>query len=258
MWEVQDILTGRHLAAKSVIAPSEPSHEKCPEVLQEQNIMQALRNPGHPNVISLHYVYPTDDGHYLVMDLGGPSLRSILQTEKPFSAPEVARLMRQLISGIAYMQRLSIQHYDITPDNLLWDGECLKICDFGRATVQRIRQEEVLFEYMPPETLSGGCSHNVDIWSAACVMVELLLGKKLVPRQQLNRSNSHTPLSRNDRNRMMLKQVKTAFRHIEHCAGTEAAQLFRNMTRPLKSRATPEAALAHPFLTATSPGPVAD
>ncbi len=253
VWEVQDILTGCHLAAKSVLAMPDENHA---EIIQEQNIMQTLSNPGHPNIISLHYTYPTVDCHYLIMDLGGPSLRSILQTGKRFSAKEVACLMRQLISGIAYMQRHAIQHYDITPDNLLWDGHCLKICDFGRATAQGTRQEEVLFEYMPPEILSGDNSHNVDCWSVACVMVELLLGKKLITRQQLNRSNSHIPLSRHDRNRMMLKQVKTAYRDIEHCAGKEAAQLFRCIIRPLKSRVTPEAALAHPFLAATSPGPM--
>ncbi len=251
VWEVQDIFTGRYLAAKSVrvMADDEPL-----EAMQEQHIMQALSNPGHPNIISLHYTCQTVDCHYLIMDMGGPSLRSILNTGKHFSAPEVACLMRQLLSGIAYMQKHAIQHYDITPDNLLWDGQCLKICDFGRATTQGTRQEEVLFEYMPPEILSGDNSHNVDSWSAACVMVELLLGKKLITRQQLNRSNSDIPLSRSDRNRMMLKQVKTAYRDIELCAGQEAAQLFRSMTGPLKSRVTPEVALAHPFLAAISPG----
>ena len=252
---MQEILTGYQLAAKSVLAMHD---EKHPERMQEQNIMQTLSNPGHPNIISLHYTCTTVDDHYLIMDLGGPSLRSILQTGKRFSAEEVACLMRQLLSGIAYMQRHAIQHYDITPDNLLWDGDCLKICDFGRATAQGTRQEEVLFEYMPPEILSGNDSHNVDSWSAACVMVELLLGKKLMTRQQLNRSNSLIPLSRHDRNRMMLKQVKIAYRDITHCAGKEAAQLFRSMARPLKSRVTPGVALAHPFLAATSPRPTAN
>ena len=247
--EIREFGTDRRLAAKFASADASRQAALHAEIQNELDIMGILSKPGHPNLTTLQGTLSENNVTYLLMDLGGPSLSSHLAAGKQFTPAQVASLMKQLISGIGYMRSHAIQHNDIRADNLLYDGKVLKICDFGRATKMGILQPTVVLNYMPPEVLSECRSNNLDMWSAACLMVELLLGEQLITRQQLNvNDNNHTPLSRGDRNQMIRRQIAKAAQRIEACAGKDAALLFRGMTRPMKSRITPEEALKSPFL----------
>jgi serine/threonine protein kinase len=90
-------------------------------------------------------------------------------------------------------------HRDIKPQNLLIDPTChvLKVCDFGSA--KKYDETEVNKSvsyicsryYRAPELMFGARSYNtsIDIWSAACVIAELILGEPLfkgeLPHSQL-------------------------------------------------------------------------
>ncbi|OQX38332.1 MAG: hypothetical protein B0D91_04365 [Oceanospirillales bacterium LUC14_002_19_P2] len=247
--EIREFGTDRRLAAKFASADASRQAALHAEIQNELDIMGILSKSGHPNLTTLQGTLSENNVTYLLMDLGGPSLSSHLAAGKQFTPAQVASLMKQLISGIGYMRSHSIQHNDIRADNLLYDGNVLKICDFGRATKMGILLPTVVLNYMPPEVLSECRSNNLDMWSSACLMVELLLGEQLITRQQLNvNDNNHTPLSRGDRNQMIRRQIAKAAQRIEACAGKDAALLFRGMTKPMKSRITPEEALKSPFL----------
>lgn len=94
----------------------------------------------------------------------------------------------QLLHGLAYLHRSGLVHRDIKPSNLLLNCKELelKICDFGMARLKVEGEgtaEGVLTEYVasrwyrPPEGLLGisTCSESIDMWSAGCVMAELIL-----------------------------------------------------------------------------------
>jgi len=75
-------------------------------------------------------------------------------------------------------------HRDIKPANLLVDPTChiLKICDFGSAKhVDRVNGSIAYITsryYRAPELVFGNNKYDqaIDIWSAGCVIAELLLG----------------------------------------------------------------------------------
>ncbi|MCI05721.1 putative serine/threonine-protein kinase [Trifolium medium] len=81
-------------------------------------------------------------------------------------------------------------HRDIKGSNLLLDNNGnLKIGDFGLATHfqpsqgQPLTSRVVTLWYRPPELLLGATDYGVavDLWSAGCILAELLAGKPIMP-----------------------------------------------------------------------------
>lgn len=94
----------------------------------------------------------------------------------------------QLFSSLHYLHSRKIIHRDLKPANLLITSTCdLKLADFGLS--RRIgtivdthyTNHVVTFWYRPPEILLGCTQYGpeVDIWSAGCILGELLCGSAL-------------------------------------------------------------------------------
>lgn len=103
--------------------------------------------------------------------------------------------MLQLLDGLDYMHNHFIVHRDLKVSNLLMtDYGCVKIADFGLARKFSIPNGQmtprvVTLWYRAPELLFGSKYQTtaIDIWSAACILGELLLHKPLLPgRTELN------------------------------------------------------------------------
>nr|CUU97403.1 protein kinase shaggy [Hymenolepis microstoma] len=94
-----------------------------------------------------------------------------------------------MIRGLAYVHNKNICHRDIKPQNLLVNPETgvLKICDFGSTKVLVPGEPNVSYicsrYYRAPELIFGATQYTVriDMWSAGCVIGELLLGRPLFP-----------------------------------------------------------------------------
>ncbi len=91
----------------------------------------------------------------------------------------------QLFRGLAYCHSRKVCHRDIKPENLLVDSisGVLKIADFGCGAEIRGPGETHTFYigtriFRAPELLLGSDSYEykVDVWSAAIVMTEMILG----------------------------------------------------------------------------------
>ncbi|VDM69727.1 unnamed protein product [Strongylus vulgaris] len=95
----------------------------------------------------------------------------------------------QMFNGLQYLCQLQIMHRDIKPVNILVDHlqGLLKIGDFGSAKVVRPGMSSTPYQvtrfYRPPELLLGSENYNwtVDIWSAGCVLGEMVKGNVLFP-----------------------------------------------------------------------------
>lgn len=77
-------------------------------------------------------------------------------------------------------------HRDLKPKNILINENCdLKICDFGLARVEEHKMTGYVSVryYRAPEIMLNWQNYDkaIDIWSAGCIMAEMLTSKPLFP-----------------------------------------------------------------------------
>lgn len=127
----------------------------------------------------------------------------------PFAPGQVKWYMKQLFLGLALLQspKNNILHRDLKNANLLVSNRGdLKIADFGlarEAVVGKAGGDEgvrdsgpgrknplmtnrvITLWYRPPELLMGADQYGkeVDMWSAGCIMAEIMCGRPLFPGQ---------------------------------------------------------------------------
>ncbi|XXG67487.1 hypothetical protein AAC387_Pa06g0826 [Persea americana] len=96
----------------------------------------------------------------------------------------------QIFRGLAYIHSVpGVCHRDVKPQNLLVDPltHQLKLCDFGSAKILVKGEANISYicsrYYRAPELIFGATEYttSIDIWSAGCVLAELLLGQPLFP-----------------------------------------------------------------------------
>ncbi|XP_060967157.1 probable serine/threonine-protein kinase At1g54610 [Cannabis sativa] len=189
VYKARDLLSGKIVALKKVRFDNlEPESVK----FMAREIL-VLRKLDHPNVLkleglatsrmscSLYLVF-----EYMEHDLAGLAARSGVK----FTEPQIKCYMKQLLSGLEHCHNNGVLHRDIKGSNLLLNNEgILKIADFGLATFydpnhrQPMTSRVVTLWYRPPELLLGATMYGVgiDLWSAGCILAELLAGKPIMP-----------------------------------------------------------------------------
>ena len=118
----------------------------------------------------------------------------INQSDQVLTEPHIKCLMKQLLEALKAMHSLGVYHRDIKPGNILVNQDCqLRITDFGFArhlSAGNEEQEAPLTEYVvtrwyrAPELLlapSTAYSEAVDMWSAGCILGEMIGRKPLFP-----------------------------------------------------------------------------
>nr|AID23644.1 glycogen synthase kinase-3beta [Hofstenia miamia] len=173
------------------------------KVLQDKRFknreLQIMRQLDHYNVIKLLYFFYSSgekkDEVYLnlVCEYVPENLyrvaRQYSKSKQTIPLFNIKLYMYQLFRSLHYIHCLQICHRDIKPQNLLLNPETgvLKLCDFGSAKRLQAGEPNVSYicsrYYRAPELIFGATDYtcSIDIWSAGCVMAELLLGQPIFP-----------------------------------------------------------------------------
>ncbi len=158
-----------------------PSNEKM--LKEEIHILGSVR---HPHILQMHDLYETKEGVFIVTDLcRGGELFDRLVEKVHYNELDARHLMRQILSGVAYLHDSGIIHRDLKPENILLrnadEPSEIVISDFG---LSRFMPSDTLLmtacgspQYVSPEVLLGkGYNAAVDVWSCGVIAYCLLAG----------------------------------------------------------------------------------
>src|SRR5215471_1542656 len=146
----------------------------------------------HPNIVPLLSAGQAGASLYYTMPLvDGESLRQRIDRERPMDLGNVARILEEVASALAYAHGENIIHRDIKPENVMFFHDRAVVLDFGIGKALMSAQREDSDgritaagvslgtpTYIAPEQASGDPSldHRADIYALGVVAYEMITG----------------------------------------------------------------------------------
>lgn len=156
--------------------------------VREIKLLQSLK---HPTIVNLQEVMVEKNDCFMVFEYLSHDLTGLLNHPTFKLEPAHKKhLAKQLFEGLDYLHRRGVLHRDIKAANILVSKEGqLKLADFGLARFYAKRRQldytnrVITIWYRSPELLLGETQYGpaVDIWSAACVLVEIFTRHAIFP-----------------------------------------------------------------------------
>ncbi|KAI0897835.1 Pkinase-domain-containing protein [Annulohypoxylon nitens] len=187
------VFKGLHVYTKKLVALKkirmEGERDGFPvTAVREIKLLQSLK---HPNVVNLQEVMVEKNDCYMVFEYLSHDLTGLLNHPSyKLDAAQKKHLALQLFEGLDYLHKRGVLHRDIKAANILVSNEgVLKLADFGLARFYAKHHQldytnrVITIWYRSPELLLGETQYDagVDIWSAACVMVEIFTRHAIFP-----------------------------------------------------------------------------
>lgn len=146
----------------------------------------------HEHIVQVFYMDQVQGHIYLAMEyLAGGSLKDVLAREGALPYGRVMSIFQQITRALDYAHMQKLVHRDIKPGNILLDdsGKAY-LSDFGFAKSLASADSSTSMSltggilgtpaYMSPEAWDGqGWTPAADVYSLACVLVEMLTGRPL-------------------------------------------------------------------------------
>lgn len=187
------VFKGVHVYTKDMVALKkirmEGERDGFPvTAIREIKLLQSLN---HDNIVKLREVMVEKNDCFMVFEYLSHDLTGLLN-HPTFRLDDAHKkdLAKQLFEGLDYLHRRGVLHRDIKAANILVinTGQ-LKLADFGLARFYAKRStldytnRVITIWYRSPELLLGETQYggSVDIWSAACVMVEIFTKHAIFP-----------------------------------------------------------------------------
>jgi len=152
---------------------------------QEYELLTQLK---HPNILTFEDCYMDRENFYICTTLcKGGELFDKIREIRTFTEVEAARVMKVIISAIAYCHAKDIVHRDLKPENIVFRDEAQKelvIIDFGEAIqIDDYKKYEDFVGtafWLAPECVRnrrGWELKKSDMWTIGIITFQLLTGR---------------------------------------------------------------------------------
>ena len=183
VFRAEDLRYPRQVAVK-VLRPEVTAALGRERFLREIDFVSSL---AHPHILPL---YDSGEAEGLLFHvsplLEGETLRERLTRERMLAVDEALRIGGEILDALAYAHAHGVVHRDIKPANILLAAHHAWVSDFGVARAleegggERLTATGIVVgtpAYMSPEQAGGEpLDHRSDLYSAACVVCEMLCG----------------------------------------------------------------------------------
>jgi serine/threonine protein kinase len=184
VWKATDTHLDDFVAIKFLLPHIGRVAELQDRFLNEGKRQAQLR---HKNIVHVRQYLEHQGQFFLVMDyLEGGGLDKYLDGHKgPITVDETLRIALPVLSALSLAHSKGVVHRDISPQNVLFDGEGVPhLTDFGIALVlgnQRVTRAGTVMgkpHYMSPEQIlkPSTADHRTDIYSFGVMLYEMLAG----------------------------------------------------------------------------------
>lgn len=153
--------------------------------IELRGVSQCL-NLKHPNLVTIFDIRQDADGdHWVIMEyVSGRSLDRVLR-DHPRGMPieEVQKWLAGIAAGIGFLHDRGIVHRDLKPANIYSEGATVKVGDVGLSKFispsrrSAHTQSVGTVYYMAPEVAHGRYGREVDVYSLAVILYEMLTGR---------------------------------------------------------------------------------
>ena len=190
VYKAKDKILGRMVAIKTIrlegLAAAGASIEELMDRFKREAQVSAQLK--HPNIVTIYDVGEAQGISYLAMEfIDGVGLDRVIASAGPLGVERAASLGAQVADALDFAHRNSVVHRDIKPANIMVEaGDRVKVTDFGIAKVTDSGEHLTMTgsllgtpSYMSPEQARGATlDGRSDLFSAGCVLYEMLAGKK--------------------------------------------------------------------------------
>ena len=143
----------------------------------------------HPNIVKIYNFVDHGGASYTVMEyVGGESLKGVLAARReanggrsdPLPIPQAIAYLLEILPAFGYLHRMGLVFCDFKPDNVILQGESLKLIDLGG--VRRIDDTGGsvygTVGFQAPEIADAGPSVASDLYTVARTLAVLILDFK--------------------------------------------------------------------------------
>ena len=182
------------------------------EKIEEKNIndykeeIETLKSFDSKYIIKFYGSQIEEKNFKILMEYGGDTnLKTFIEkykTEGKFiEEDKITDILLQICEGLKVIHNSKIIHKDLTPDNILYNNNKIKIADFG-ISINLLTNSDSKndnrgkFKYMAPEALDeNNFGFYSDIYSLDCIAYELFTGNQYYIDKMINKDIKKIDLS---------------------------------------------------------------
>ena len=124
-----DKLLSRYVVLKGLLNSEDAASAAV--ALAERQFLAAVK---HPNIVGIYNFVTHDAEGYIVMEyVGGKTLKEIRKERGKLPVAEAIAYIHRVLGAFAYLHQLGLVYCDFKPDNVMLEGDDIKLIDLGGA-----------------------------------------------------------------------------------------------------------------------------